>query len=159
MNAASAKRTRLAGDVAPPNPGPAPGPYAQSAPAPQPTSMVAAVAPETRALVALGYPLWPLAALALFDPSRSPYLKRQAYQALGFNFGIYGLWYVLHFIAMIPLLGMSAWPVLGLMLPVAFVASIVYGIKAWNGDDVRVPIVSPLHRKALPWFLAPDIRE
>lgn len=112
--------------------------------------MVATVAPETRALVALGYPLWPLAALALLDQSRSPYLKRQAYQALAFNFGVYGLWYVLHFIAMIPLLGMSAWPVLGLMLPVAFVASIVYGVKAWNGDDVRVPIVSDWLDRTLP---------
>ena len=136
MERAASARGRLAGEVAPP----APPPRAASPAAHR--SALAGVAPETRALVALGYPFWPLAALALLDPSRSSYLKRQAYQALGFNFGIYGLWYALHFIAMIPLLGMSAWPVLWFMLPVAFVASVVYGIQAWNGDDVRVPFVS-----------------
>jgi uncharacterized membrane protein len=98
--------------------------------------------PETRALVALGYPFWPLALLALFDPKRNRYVKRQAWQALGFNFGMYAVWFVMHAIASIPVLGISAWPLLPLIIPVAFVASVVYGFKAWNGDDVRIPLVS-----------------
>ena len=102
----------------------------------------ATVPPETRALVALGYPFWPLAILALFDPKRNRYVKRQAWQALGFNFGMYAIWFLMHAIAAIPVLGFSAWPLLPLIIPVAFVASVVYGFKAWNGDDVRIPLVS-----------------
>lgn len=106
--------------------------------------------PETRALVALGYPFWPLAILALFDPKRNRYVKRQAWQALGFNFGMYAIWFMLHAIAAIPLLGISAWPLLPLIIPVAFVASVVYGFKAWNGDDVRIPLVSDWVDSRLP---------
>ncbi|MGH7755878.1 MAG: DUF4870 domain-containing protein, partial [Vulcanimicrobiaceae bacterium] len=101
-----------------------------------------AVSPETRALTALGYPLWPLAALALLDPKKSRYVRRQAVQALALNFGVYGLWIALTAIAQLPILGMSAFPLLALLVPVAFVASVVYGFKVWHGDDVRVPLVS-----------------
>jgi hypothetical protein len=87
----------------------------------------ATVPAETRALVALGYPFWPLAILALFDPKRNRYVKRQAWQALGFNFGMYAIWFLMHAIAAIPVLGFSAWPLLPLIIPVAFVASVVYG--------------------------------
>jgi uncharacterized membrane protein len=101
-----------------------------------------AVRPESRALVALGYPFWPLALLALFDGARSPFVRKQAWQALGFNFGIYGLWFALTAIGSIPVIGMSAWPILPFVIPVAFVASVVYGFKVWQGEDVRVPFVS-----------------
>jgi len=97
---------------------------------------------ETRALVALGYPVWPLAALALLDPKRSPYVRRQALQALGLNFGACGLWLVLGVIGHIPILGLSAWPLLALLFPALVVADVVYAVKVWNGDDVRVPLVS-----------------
>jgi uncharacterized membrane protein len=103
---------------------------------------VATVRPESRALVALSYPFWPLALLALLDSGRSAFVRRQAIQALGFNFGIYGLWFALSAIAMIPLIGFSAIPLLPLVVPVAVVASFVYAYKTWQGDDVRVPIVS-----------------
>ena len=43
---------------------------------------------ESRALVALGYPLWPLALIALFDSKQSKRLRKHAYQALGFNVGM-----------------------------------------------------------------------
>lgn len=105
---------------------------------------------ETRALVALGYPFWPLAILALFDPKRNRYVKRQAWQALGFNFGMYAIWFLLHAIASIPVLGISAWPLLPLIIPVAFVASVVYGFKAWNGDEVRIPLVTDWVDSRLP---------
>ncbi|MBV8150172.1 MAG: DUF4870 domain-containing protein [Candidatus Eremiobacteraeota bacterium] len=120
--------------------------YARTAqPEPEPVSHAStalAVPVETRALVALGYPFWPLAIVALIDPKRNGYVKRQAWQALGFNFGMYALWFGLHAIAAIPILGISAWPLLPLIVPVAFVASVVYGFKVWNGEDVRIPIVT-----------------
>lgn len=114
------------------------------------TAAAATVPPETRALVALGYPFWPLAILALFDPKRNRYVKRQAWQALGFNFGMYAVWFLMHAIAAIPLLGISAWPLLPLIIPVAFVASVVYGFKAWNGDEVRIPLVTDWVDSRLP---------
>jgi len=103
---------------------------------------VATISPESRALVALSYPFWPLALLALLDSSRSAFVRRQALQALGFNLGVYGVWLGLSAIAGIPLLGLSAWPLLPLVVPVAVVASVVYGCKVWQGEDVRVPIIS-----------------
>jgi uncharacterized membrane protein len=119
----------------PPPPEPAAAPvYAQSS--------VATIRPESRALVALSYPFWPLALLALLDGSKSPFVRRQALQALGFNFGVYGLWFALSAIATIPLIGFSAWPLLPLVVPVAVVASFVYGYKTWQGEDVHVPIIS-----------------
>ncbi len=121
----------------------------QSAPAPQRTA-VATIGPESRALVALSYPFWPLALLALLDGSKSPFVRRQALQALGFNFGVYGVWLGLSFIAAIPLLGLSAWPLLPLVVPVAVVASVVYGFKVWHGEDVRVPIISDFIEPRLP---------
>jgi uncharacterized membrane protein len=82
-----------------------------------------------------------LALLALLDGSKSPFVRRQALQALGFNFGVYGLWFALSAIAAIPLIGFSAWPLLPLVVPVAVVASFVYAYKTWQGEDVHVPIV------------------
>lgn len=133
---------RLAGEVA------SRGVGARAEPAHQASAL--AVPSETRALVALGYPFWPLAVLALFDPKRDRYVKRQAWQALGFNFGMYAIWFMLHAIAAIPVLGISAWPLLPLIIPVAFVASVVYGIKAWHGEDVRIPLVSDWVDSRLP---------
>ncbi len=43
-------------------------------------------------LVALGYPLWPLALISLLDRKQSRALRRQAFQALGFNVGFFGFW-------------------------------------------------------------------
>jgi uncharacterized membrane protein len=106
------------------------------------SSAVATVSPETRALVALGYPFWPLAALALLDPKRSPYVRRQAMQAMGLSFGSYGLYFGLHAIASIPILGISAWPLIPLLLPIYLIAITVYGFKTWHGDEVRVPLIS-----------------
>jgi len=107
---------RLAGEVA------SRGVGARAGSAPQAGTL--AVPSETRALVALGYPFWPLAVLALFDPKRDRYVKRQAWQALGFNFGMYAIWFMLHAIAAIPVLGISAWPLLPLIIPVAFVGAL-----------------------------------
>jgi hypothetical protein len=149
LKAASAARPGLSGQVGPSNPPPNPGPRpgaAQSTPsAPPPRATVstslATVSPETRGLVALGYPLWPLAALALIGRP-VPEIRRQAIQAVAFNFGFFGLYFGLGALAHIPLLGLSAWPLLFALFPVWLVTSIVYGYKLWNGDNVRVPLIS-----------------
>lgn len=98
--------------------------------------------PESRALAALGYPFWPLALLALFDPSRSAFVRRNAWQALGFNAGMYGIAWLLASIAAIPFIGISAWPLLPFVVPVTLVASVVFAVKTWHGEEVHVPFVS-----------------
>ncbi|GAC1299717.1 MAG: hypothetical protein NVSMB19_04620 [Vulcanimicrobiaceae bacterium] len=148
LDAAAAARPGLAGARGPQNPPPgrtARGPRTAAAPEPtyrEPSRAVATISSETRGLLALGYPLWPLAALALLDPKRSPAVRRQAMQALGLNFGLFGLWIALGAVAQVPLLGISAWPLLAVLFPFWMVATVVYGVKVWNGDDVRVPLVS-----------------
>lgn len=137
------------GTYAEPPPGPAysaapPPPPSPPPPSVQPRAAVATCCPETRALVALSYPFWPLALLALADSKGSLFVRRQAWQALGFNFGMYGLWALLSAIAELPLIGLSAWPLLPFVIPVAVVANVVYAFKVWQGDDVNFPIVSDL---------------
>jgi len=100
------------------------------------------MSPETRGLLAFGYPLWPLAALALLDPKRTPDVRRQALQSLAFNFGSYALILSLGVIAHIPVLGWSAFPLFVLGFPIWFVLSVIYGVQVWHGDDVRIPIIS-----------------
>lgn len=97
---------------------------------------------ESRALVALGYPLWPLALLSLFDRKQSRYLRMQAIQALGFNLGMFGFWGLLSVLSNVPFLGFSAGVLIPFLIPLFLVASVYFGIKTWNGDDVRVPIIS-----------------
>ena len=65
-------------------------------------------------------------------------------QALGFNAGMYGLGWLFSSIAMIPLIGISAWPLLPFIVPVTIVASVIYAVKVWHGDDVHVPFVSDI---------------
>jgi uncharacterized membrane protein len=120
------------------------GPQQAQQPAPQVHASVAEAddPAESRALVAMGYPLWPLALISLFDRKQSRRLRRHAYQALGFNVGMAALYGVLMLLTNIPLLGISAGLMLAFILPVFVVMSVYYGIKAWHGDDVRVPIIS-----------------
>jgi uncharacterized membrane protein len=120
------------------------GPQQAAAPTPQARATVVEAddPPESRALVALGYPLWPLALLALFDRKQSRRLRRHAYQALGFNIGMALLYGALMLFTNIPVLNISAGLMLAFLLPVFIVMSVYYGIKAWHGDDVRVPIIS-----------------
>lgn len=145
MEAAGATKKAVAGEV-PPRAEQwwRAGPQQAQQPAPQPRATVAEADDpvESRALVALGYPLWPLALLSLFDRKQSRRLRRHAYQALGFNIGMAALYGVLTLLMGIPLLGISAGLMLAFILPVFIVLSVYYGIKAWHGDDVRVPIIS-----------------
>ena len=146
IDQAAAQRQTLAGGVGPsaePSGGYDRQWQPQTQPAPR-SAVAGRVRPESRALVALGYPFWPLALLALFDQSGSEFVRRNAWQALGFNAGMYGLGWLLSSIAAIPLIGISAWPLLPFIVPVTIVASVVYGFKVWHGDDVRVPFVSDI---------------
>jgi uncharacterized membrane protein len=97
---------------------------------------------ESRALVALGYPLWPLALLSLLDRKQSRYLRVQALQALGFNVGMAAFAGLLTLLSNVPILGFSASLLVPLLIPLFLVASVYFGIKTWNGDDVRVPVIS-----------------
>jgi hypothetical protein len=154
IKSAASGRPGISGGVGPSNPppgppppgpppSPPPGPNAGFWPAQPPRpGALAAVSPETRALVGLSYPMWPLAVLALLGSSGSPEVRRQALQALGFNFGCAGLYIGLGAVAHLPLLGISAWPLLIMLGPVWLVASIVFAVKAFSGEDVRVPLIS-----------------
>jgi uncharacterized membrane protein len=147
MKSAGSARPGLGGNVGPSNPPPGPGRAPQyepqSAPVSRPSGALAAVSPETRALLGLGYPLWPLAVIALLDPKRSPAVRRQSVQALALNGGMFCistfLTVLAHFWFVI------SWPaflMLPFVFPVWFVATVIYGFKAWQGEDVRVPLVS-----------------
>ena len=100
--------------------------------------------------MALGYPFWPLAIIALLDGKASHFVKRQAWQALGFNAGMYGLGALLTAAAALPIAAFGAWPLLPFVFPVWLVASVVYGFKVWHGEDVDVPIVSDWVDARLP---------
>ncbi len=93
-------------------------------------------------MLALGYPFWPLAALALLNPKRSPAVRRHALQALGLNFGTVGLWLGLAIVAHLPIIGLSAWPLAALLAPIWVAAVVYYGFSVWHGSEVRVPLVS-----------------
>ncbi|GAC1441624.1 MAG: hypothetical protein NVS2B8_04390 [Vulcanimicrobiaceae bacterium] len=140
---AAGERPELRGARGPrPGPGPRRRVTATVRDASPPGAALATVSGETRALLGLGYPLWPLAALALLDPKRSGAVRRQATQALALNFGMFGLFAILGVVSHVWLLGLSAMILMPLLAPVWLVATVVYGFKVWQGQDVRVPLVS-----------------
>jgi uncharacterized membrane protein len=154
IDESAAQRQGLGGGVGPSS-GSAAGPSSEkwyggtygpsTTAAPQaPSTAVATLRPESRALVALGYPFWPLALIALLDSGRSDFVRRNALQALGFNAGMYARGALFTAIASIPFIGLSAIPLMMLMVPVTVVASVVYGYRVWHGDDVHVPFVSDI---------------
>lgn len=143
VDAATATRQQLGGRV-PPRPAPQPAVVKKA------EVGVVADPLESRALVALGYPLWPLALLSLFDRKQSRYLRLQALQALGFNLGMAGFAGLLTLLANVPILGFSASVLIPFLIPLFLVASVYFGIKTWNGDEVRVPIISGWIEDRLP---------
>src|ERR1700749_4345845 len=123
VDAAAATRQRIAGAVPPHAQA-----YAQQPS--QPTVVTKAEVAtmsdraESRALVALGYPLWPLALLSVFDRKQSRQLRSAAFQALGLNVGFAGLYGVLQLLANVPFLGFSASILVPLLIPIFLVASV-----------------------------------
>ena len=152
MEHASGGRQAVAGEVPPRSQQWWRTPEPPQQPAWQPRATVVAPADpaESRALVALGYPLWPLALLSLFDRKQSKMLRKHAFQALGFNVGMAALYAGLWVFLKIPLLNISAAILLAFMVPVFMVLSVYYGIKAWHGDDVRIPIVTDWLEERMP---------
>jgi uncharacterized membrane protein len=143
VEAATATRQPIGGQVPPrPQPQPAVVRKAEVAVADDPV--------ESRALVALGFPLWPLAAISLFDRKQSRKLRFAALQALGFSLGMSAFWFVLNLLAQVPILGFSASVLAPLLIPIFIIASVYYGIKTWNGHEVRVPILSDWIEDRLP---------
>ena len=141
VEAATATRVHIGGQV-PPHPQPAVVRKAEVATLPDSV--------ESRALVSLGFPLWPLALLSLLDRKQSRYLRRQALQALGFNVAILGVGGIMSVVAGFPWIGLAPSVLLPFLVPLFLVASVYYGIKTWNGDDVRVPIVGDWIEERLP---------
>jgi len=123
-----------------------------SAPTVRTTAVAQADSVESRALVALGYPLFPLAILSLFDRKQSPWLRRQAWQAVGFNAAIAAFYALLSVMGQLPLptIAGSADVMSVFLLPVYLVASVFYGIKTWQGDEVRIPILTDWIDERLP---------
>lgn len=145
MAAASASRGELPGQV--PNYGRGRQQAQPQAPPPPQYRASTSVATlsdsaENRALVALAYPLPPLALLALFGKNQSPALRRQVYQSIAFTGGMAAFGTALFAMLSVPFLNISAGILLAMLFPVWLVASVVYGIKTFNGEDVRIPIVS-----------------
>jgi hypothetical protein len=144
-------RQPLGGQVPPRPSAPPPPPPPQTQPRATVTTVGEPSDPiESRALVALGYPLWPLALLGLFDRKQSRYLKKQALQALGFNVGFAAFWGLLSLASNVPILDISAGILLAFLLPAFLVASVFFGIKVWHGDDVHVPIISDWIDEKIP---------
>lgn len=123
-----------------------------SAPSVRTTAVGAADSVESRALVALGYPLFPLALLSLFDRKQSSWLRRQAWQAVGFNAAIAAFYALLSVMGQLPLptIAGSADVMQVFLIPVYLVASVFYGIKTWQGEEVRIPILSDWIEERLP---------
>ena len=109
---------------------------------------------ESRALVALGYALWPLAVISFLDRKRSNWLKRQAIQALGFNVGmaaLYGIFTVLgNVFDSIPFISAAPDILRPLLIPVFLIGAVYFGVKAWQGQDVHVPVISDWLDERLP---------
>lgn len=105
---------------------------------------------ESRALVALGYPLWPLALIGLLDRRGSRFIKKHAYQAIGFNLGFAAFWALLTLLTNVPFLGVAPAILIPLLVPIFLVASIFYGINVWQGKDIDVPILSGWLEERLP---------
>jgi len=149
IDASAATRQPLGGQV-PPRPQYAPPQPPQT----QPRATVVVAEPsdpvESRALVALGYPLWPLALLGMLDRKQSRFIKKQALQALGFNVGFAAFGGLLTLATNIPILGFSAAFILPFLIPIFLVASVYFGIKVWQGDDVHVPVISDWLEEKLP---------
>lgn len=156
VDAASATRQKIGGQVPP---------YAHASsqpPPPQPppatvrkAEVATALDPvESRALVALGYPLWPLALISLIDRKQSRYLRRQAIQALAVNAGFAALWGLLTVIGnvfdSVPFIAAAPDILRPLLIPLFLVATVYFGVKAWQGQDVHVPIVSDWLDERLP---------
>jgi hypothetical protein len=166
VDAASAARGQIGGTVhqSPPH-AQQPPPYAQQPPPYAQQQQQAAVRNkaevatsldpvESRALVALGYPLWPLALISLLDRKQSKYLKRQAFQALGFNVGIAALWGIFTLIGTffdsVPFISAAPDILRPLLIPIFLVASVYFGVKAWQGEEVHVPLVTDWLNERLP---------
>ncbi len=155
IDAAARERSAIHGSVGPsqgtwappPEPPPVPPP---PPPRVQPAAALCDVRPETRALVALSYPFWPLALLALLDSRGSIFVKRQAWQALGFNIGLFTFGGLLGALAAVPLLGFSAAAMVPFLVPIWMVGAVVCAWKVWQGDDVHVPIIGDWVDARLP---------
>ena len=89
---------------------------------------------EDKLWAALSYiftPIVPIILLLMDDKKDRPYLKAHYPQALAFGVIVYILTFVL------------AWVIIGALIGLAgFVVSIIWAIKAYNGEYVEIPIIT-----------------
>lgn len=78
-------------------------------------------------------PLIPIILLLMDDKKNRPYLKSHYPQALAWGV-------VMIVINVLPIIGQLAWAV-------AFVMNIIWGIKAYNGEQVTIPVISDFVKK------------
>lgn len=103
-------------------------------------------------LAALGYPIWICALIAVLIEKNDRQVKYHAWNAL-----FWGLGYVVVVVALgivgavlshIPIIGAVFHLVVWAVVPLAYlVLSIMFAIRATNGQDVTIPVVSDLARK------------
>lgn len=104
---------------------------------------------ENRLLAALGYPIWIVAlVLVVTDLKKDPFMRYHGYQALFWGIAWFVVWVGLSVLSFIPFLGLLfgflAGPVLFL---VWVVASVVYAVRAYRGEQFEIPVVTGLARK------------
>lgn len=151
IDAASGPRQTLGGTV-----GDTRQQYGPPPPPQQPTVVATKVEPvsddpvESRAVVALGYPLWPLALIGLLDRRGSRFIRKHAIQGLAYNIGFAAFWALLTLMTNVPVLGVSAAIVNALLIPLFLVGAVYYGVKVWRGEDVTVPILTDWLDEKLP---------
>jgi len=81
-------------------------------------------------------PIIPIVVLLMEDKKNRPWLKRHAVQALVFTLAV-GL-----------ISGILAIVIIGFLVAIAgFVMSILYAIKAYNGEEVTIPVITNFIKK------------
>ncbi len=104
--------------------------------------------PEDRLLSALCYPLWPVALIVLFlQSSRSKFLRFNVVQSLAVNALGVAL-YVMYAAAQhFPVIGWQSALVLPFAMPIWFFVDLYLAVKAYGGENIRVPIAADVASK------------
>jgi len=136
--------------AAPPPPAPAPAP-APTATAPPP--LQAAAGSSSNLLAALAYPIWLIIALVIVasDMKRDRYMAYHGWNALFWSIGYAVVLVALEILRSvlhhIPGLGMLISLLEGAVPLVWLICSIIFAVKAYNRQDVNIPVISDMARK------------
>ena len=107
-----------------------------------------AVSPEDRFLAALCYPLWPVAMIVLFLQSqRSKFLRFNVVQSLAVNALGVALYVMYAAASNFPVIGWQSALVLPFAMPIWFFVDLYLAVKAYGGQNIKVPIASDIAGK------------